>query len=199
VTYSIEGDYFEACNCAVSCPCIFLGPATEDACDLLLAWRITDGARDGVPLDGLNVAMVVHTKKAMTDGDWTVALYLDERASADQGQALGAIFSGQAGGHLANLVPLIGSVAAVERAPVEFTSSNGNRSIRVGDAVQAEVEELLGMDGQNPSVITNPRLGAITQPLRQAMARTVRYDGAWKFEASGTNSFISEFKYEGNA
>ena len=59
----------------------------------------------------------------MTDGGWKVALYLDDRASAEQSEALGAVFSGGAGGYLAGLGPLIGEVAA---AAITFEKSDGS-------------------------------------------------------------------------
>ena len=99
--FSVKGKYFETCNCDVSCPCIWLGPATNDSCDVLLAWHVSEGQRDGVDLSGLNAVMAVHTLKQMTDGNWKVALYLDDRATPEQSEALGAVFSGGAGGHLA--------------------------------------------------------------------------------------------------
>ncbi len=108
MSYTVEGEYMEACSCSVSCPCIFLNPATKDACDVFIGWHITRGDKEGVDLSGLNVALAVHSPKLMTDGNWTAALYLDERASPAQAEALTAIFSGQAGGHLANVAPLIG-------------------------------------------------------------------------------------------
>lgn len=39
MSFRVEGDYFEACSCSVSCPCIFLSPATTDDCDLFFAWN----------------------------------------------------------------------------------------------------------------------------------------------------------------
>lgn len=156
MTFSIRGDYFEACTCAVSCPCIFLSPATGDTCDLLFAWHVDEGAMDDVSLDGLNVVMAVRSPKQMSDGGWTAALYLDERASGEQSGALGAIFSGQAGGHLANVAPLIGTVAGVWPAPISFERSGTVRRLKVGEFAQAEVAEIVGMDGTNPAVITNP-------------------------------------------
>src|ERR1022692_495662 len=83
VSFSVEGDYFEVCNCDVSCNCVWLGTATQDSCDVLLAWHVTDGSKDGVDLSGLNAVMAVHSPKRMTDGGWKVALYLDDRASAE--------------------------------------------------------------------------------------------------------------------
>ena len=99
MTFSVEGDYFEVCNCDVSCNCVWLGAATNDNCDVLLAWHVTRGSKDGVDLSGLNAVMAVRSPKRMTDGGWKVALYLDDRASAEQSEALGAVFSGGAGGY----------------------------------------------------------------------------------------------------
>lgn len=197
MTFTVEGAYFEACSCAVSCPCLFLAPATEDACDAFLAWQIERGALDDVDLSGLAVALAVHSPRQMTDGNWRVALYLDDRASPQQREALGAIFSGQAGGHLANLAPLIGEVTGVEAVPIEFASSNGRGSVRVGEVLALDVEQSVGMDGTNPSVITNPQLAAVTQPVRQGRSADVRYEGAWSFATQGRNAFFTEFAYSG--
>ena len=86
MSFSVEGKYFEACSCEVSCPCIWLGPATEDACDVFFAWHVTKGEKDGVDLSGLNAAMAVHTPKVMTEGNWQVALYLDDKADPEPGR-----------------------------------------------------------------------------------------------------------------
>ena len=118
VGYRVEGDYFEACNCDVSCNCIYLGPATKESCEAFLAWHIRRGENDGVDLAGLNVALAVRSSKQMTEGGWKVALYLDARAKPEQAKALGAIFSGQAGGYLANVAPLIGEVTGVHNATI---------------------------------------------------------------------------------
>jgi hypothetical protein len=197
MTYSVKGDYFEACTCDVSCPCIFLAPATGDTCDVFFAWHVERGEKDGVDVSGLNVALVAHSPKLMTEGNWTVALYIDERASEQQGDALTAIFSGQAGGHLANVAPLIGTVAGVTRTVVDFTSDGTGRRVEVGGVGQMSVEELIGMDGTGPAIITNPMLGAVTQPLRQARSTQVRYTDSWSFAADGKNGFITEFSYAG--
>jgi hypothetical protein len=195
--FSVEGEYFEACSCEISCPCIWLQPATEEDCDVFFAWHITGGNADGVDLAGLNVALAVHTSKQMTDGNWTVSLYLDEKGSPEQVDALGKIFSGQSGGHLANLAPLIGTVAGINTVPIVFESQNGSRSVSVGEVLQASVSELKGGDGQSPAVITNAPLGAVTQPLRQGRSDSLRYDGHSSFTTEGRNAFLTEFRYNG--
>jgi hypothetical protein len=195
MSYRVEGDYFESCTCAVSCPCIFLAPATEEACDVLFAWHIRDGEMDGVGLGDLNVALAAHSPRNMTEGGWKVALYLDERANPEQAKALGAIFSGQAGGHLANVAPLIGTVTGVHSAPIRFDRNDGRRSVSVGDVLEMDVEEMKGMDGKGPAVISNPLLGAVTQPIRQAKSGKLTYHGDWNASAAGANGFITEFEY----
>jgi hypothetical protein len=197
MSFTVKGKYFETCNCDVSCPCIWMGAATNDACDVLLAWHVTEGQKDGVDLSGLNAVMAVHTAKRMTDGNWRVALYLDNRASPEQSEALGAVFSGGAGGHLAGLGPLIGEVAGVTPAAISFESDGDSLKAVVDGVLSMESTEMIGMDGSHAPVISNPLLGAVAQPLTQAKAGAVSYHGHWDAEFSGTNSFVTDFAYDG--
>ena len=110
---------------------------------------------------------------------------------------MGAIFSGAAGGHLAALGPLIGEVAGVAPAAITFTKDGANVSATVADTLSMSAEQLVGMDGSSPAVIGNPLMGAVTQPVRQGRAGDVAYHGHWDTEYSGTNSLLTDFKYEG--
>ena len=197
MSFVVEGNYFEVCNCDVSCNCVWLGPASQDHCDLLLAWHVTSGNKDGVDLSGLNVVMAVHSPKQMTDGGWKVALYLDDRASAEQSEALGAVFSGGAGGHLAALGPLIGEVAGVAPATITFEKTGGSLHAEVTGALSMSSDQVAGMDSREPAVIANAPFGAVTQPVRQARSKDVSYHGHWSADFSGTNSFVTDFRYEG--
>lgn len=197
MAFNVEGDYFETCSCDVSCNCIFLGPATKDECNVVLGWHISRGTHDGVDLAGLNVAMAVRTGKRMLDGNWTVALYYDARADERQATSLQGIFSGQAGGHLAALGPLIGSVAGISAAPISFESTAGKRRLVVGDVFEGEIAEMTGGDGASAPVISNAPFGAVTQPVRQGSSASARYDGHWHASMNGTNAFLTEFRYDG--
>jgi hypothetical protein len=197
VPFRVAGDYFESCTCDVSCNCIFLGLATQDHCDVVIGWHITQGQRDELDLAGLNAAMVIRSPKRMLDGNWQVALYLDERASQPQAEALGAIFSGQAGGHLAALGPLIGNVAGISNAPITFQVDNGTRRLTVGNVIEGEISELQGGDGKSAPVISNAPFGALPQPVRQGRSERVHYHEHWETNLSGTNAFLAEFAYEG--
>jgi hypothetical protein len=190
-------DYFESCTCDVSCNCIFVGLATHDHCDVVIGWHTTDGQRDQLDLAGLNAAMVIRSPKRMLDGNWQVAVYLDDRANQAQAEALGAIFSGQAGGHLAALGPLIGNVAGVTSAPITFESEKSKRRLTVGSVIEGEISELQGGDGKTAPVISNAPFGALQQPVRQGRSERVQYHEHWETNLSGTNAFLAESAYEG--
>ena len=119
--WHLSGDYFENCNCSVMCPC-FVSKAppltsrpTEGVCDVALIFHIENGAYDNVVLDGLNVALVVHTPGPMGEGNWSLGAYIDQRADDKQTDALGAIFTGAAGGPIAQLAPLVGKNLGVRK------------------------------------------------------------------------------------
>ena len=97
--WKLDGSYFEACNCEATCPCIFLSPPTEGECKAIVSWHIDKGKYEDINLDNLNVALFVHSPGNMVEGNWEVALYLDDNADKAQQEILAKIFSGQAGGH----------------------------------------------------------------------------------------------------
>jgi hypothetical protein len=124
--WQFSGDYFENCNCSVVCPC-FVSKATpltsrptEGACDVALIFHIESGRYDDTVLDGLNVALAVHTPGPMGEGNWSVAAYIDQNANEKQTEALGAIFTGAAGGPMAQLAPLIGKTLGAKKVPITY-------------------------------------------------------------------------------
>ena len=144
--------------------------------------------------------MAVHWPKQMTDGGWKVALYLNDRATPEQSEALGAIFSGAAReAILAALVPLIGEVSGVTPAADHVSIVRTARyTPRSPVFLPCRREEIKGIGRRVDSpVITNPLLIAVTQPMTQAKAGDVSYHDDWDVEYSGTNSFVTDFKYEG--
>lgn len=104
-------------------------------------------------------------------------------------------YSGQAGGHLAALGPLIGKVAGVTSAPITFESQDGKRRLRAGQEIEGEISELQGGDGKTAPVISNAPFGALPQPVRQGHSEHVRYAGHWETSLSNTNAFLAEFEY----
>ena len=117
--WELTGAYFESCNCDAACPCIFLSPPTRGDCTLLVAWHIDQGYFRDTPLNGLNTVLAVHSPGHMLQTNWKAALYVDERATQEQRDSLTKIFSGQAGGHLANVAACVGEVLGVIRGLAE--------------------------------------------------------------------------------
>ncbi|HJU12260.1 MAG TPA: DUF1326 domain-containing protein, partial [Candidatus Binataceae bacterium] len=99
--WSIEGEYFESCNCDLLCPCLLShaqARPTQGHCDVVLATHIAKGSYGTVYLSGLNAVQALTTPAEMSKGGGTLAIYVDSRANNDQRAALEAIFTGNAGG-----------------------------------------------------------------------------------------------------
>jgi len=158
MAWQIAGTYFETCSCDVVCPCtasLALG-ADNDYCRVTLVFHLTEGAVDGTDVGGLTVAAVADTPKVMTDGNWRLGVFIDEAASPEQAEALGGVFSGALGGPIAALAPLIGENLGVERAPIEVREEGLTHSVRIGDAVDFEIEDVVpfGVESGEPARMT---------------------------------------------
>ena len=77
-----------------------------------------------------------------------MTLYLDERASHDQKDALTKIFSGKAGGGLFGIAAnLIEEVLGVKSVPIEFSIEAKRRRIKTPTTtLELEVERMTGSD-----------------------------------------------------
>ncbi len=146
--WQLTGDYFENCNCDVLCPCevaskpILTASPTYGECNVAFGFHIDRGSYGDVSLDGLNVAIAAHAPGPMADGNWSVALYLDERANDQQRQALQTIFSGQAGGPMAVFAPLISTILGVKPAPITFAKNGRSRSLEMPGVAHLAVSAL---------------------------------------------------------
>ena len=198
MAWNLSGTYFESCNCEAACPCVFLGPPTTGECTALVGWHIDDGTYEGQQLDGLNVALAVHAPGHMAETQWRVALYLDDRASEAQAEALGAIFSGAAGGHPAALAAHIGEVMGVASAAMTFEGDDSSRAMRIGDVADVRIAALAGQGGAPVTIENHPLAIAPGQTLVAARSDHLRYtDHGYEWEMSNGNGFFSPFAYEG--
>ncbi len=171
--WQLSGDYFENCNCSVVCPCLIstapplTARPTEGVCDVALAFHIDRGSYGDVALDGLNLALVGHVPGPMADGNWTIAVYIDERASDAQAGALGAIFGGAEGGPMAAFAPLIATNLGVKKVPIAYRISGKTRSAEIPGIMQMAVEPVpsLRPDGETWAATGHP-----VSPDRLALA-----------------------------
>jgi hypothetical protein len=155
MSWRISGSYFETCSCDVVCPCtasLALG-ATHDYCRVVLVFHVKDGEVEGVDVSGLTVAAVAETPKVMTDGNWRIGVFIDGAASDEQAEKLGGVFSGALGGPMEALGPLIGENLGVQRAPIEVREDGLRHSVKIGDAVDFEIEDVVpfGVESGEPA------------------------------------------------
>lgn len=195
--WKVNGTYFEACNCDAACPCVFTSAPTSGECTALIAWHVDEGRYEDLQLDGLNAALFAHSAGHMLQTKWRVALYLDERANERQRDALGKIFSGQAGGPLGALGPLIGEVMGVKPAAIDYKVTGRQRSVKIGGVADMEIA---AMDGQNGADITiSNHLLTPVPGFPAVVARSTRlnyHDHGFQLEISQKNGFYSPFAYQ---
>ena len=155
-----EGDLIEGCNCELLCPChiSFKQKMSYPTCEAVWAAHIEQGELGPVSLNGLNTLIVVHCPgPTMFEGNWTALLYIDEKATSEQEQALVAIFSGAAGGPWARMAPFLasGQIMAIQRAPFEYAKERRSRALRVPDRASLELQAIRGMDREAEVKLTN--------------------------------------------
>ena len=151
--WQISGEYFENCNCDVVCPCLFSpkpqlsSTPTQGACEVAFGFHINAGRFGDLSLDGLNVGLIARSPGPMGEGNWSVALYLDQTASEQQREALQAIFTGAAGGVMSHLAPLFGTVLGVKAVPITWRLEGKSRSLEILAIAHISVHAAAGLGG----------------------------------------------------
>ena len=202
MAWYLEGTYIENCNCDVVCPCGasgFAAPADYDRCNALLSWHIDSGEVDGTDVSDLSVVLVLDTPKQMSEGNWRVGMFMDDRANNEQAEKLGSIFSGQMGGPLANLVPLISENLGMEVAAIEHIDDGLRHRVKVGEGIDVEIEDLVSpFDPEGPL----PKLTETKHPansdLNPARTLSARVQGLGiDYSAEGKSGFSTPFYWSG--
>jgi hypothetical protein len=151
MAWSLKGSYVETCSCELMCPCnlSFDHGATYDFCRATLVFHVREGEVDGTDIGGTRLAVIIDTPKVMTDGNWRLGVFVDEGASDAQADKLVQVFSGQLGGPMAGLAPLVGEMLGVQRVPIEMVDEGGRHSVKIGDAIDFEVEDIVPFGVEN--------------------------------------------------
>jgi len=131
----------------VLCPCWIGEDPDNGTCDTIVAWHFDKGSADGVDVAGTTIVCVAHVPGNILQGNWRAAIYIDDKASKQQEEALLKVYTGQAGGPVADLAKLIGEVVSVERAPIKFTVIEGKGILQIGTNYYAELEPYRGASG----------------------------------------------------
>jgi hypothetical protein len=145
MAWNLSGSYVETCSCELMCPCnlSFSHGATYDFCRVTLVFNIVDGTVEDTDVSGRKVALIADTPKVMTDGNWRVGVFIDDAASEAQFDKLLGVFSGQLGGPMAGLAPLIGEMLGVQRAAIEVEDDGLRHRVRIDDVIDFEIEDIV--------------------------------------------------------
>ena len=199
--WRMRGDVMEACSCATTCPCNFGSDPTPLPCEVVIGWRIEDGNYGTTRLDGLSVVLYGRIPGNVFQGNWTVGVYLDQRASQPQAQALGDIFAGNAGGWPAMLSSLIGNLLPPKQVPIQFQTVDGEHNITIPGLLEVGSERVPNpLPGQPP---LDPKVSDLAVPfytgsVNVRRSRTLRLsDPGMSFQYTGRSSLVGQFDYSG--
>ncbi len=197
--YEIEGRLLEVCSCAAVCPCWVGEDPDGGTCDSSLAWRVDNGIVEGVDVSGLTLALSVFIPGNVLKGNWKAAVYVDDRSTPAQQDALLKVFTGQLGGGIADLAALIGEVVAVERATIGFDVDGGAGTLRIGQDVEARLAPFQGLTGMATSLHDSVFSTIPGSPAYVGKADVFRRDGErhglTDVDLKGRNAIQGHFRF----
>jgi hypothetical protein len=205
--WSIKGQWFDVCRCAIPCPCSWAQPPDDGFCEGILVWHIGKGRYGNVKLDGLNVAMLGSFRGNVWEkaSDFKDAIFMDERADEPQRSALQTVFTGQAGGWPKRFGDLVkGENQGFAFAPinVQIAPDLSKWSAEIpGHNVLAAVEALMGPTSEGKVTKVHNLPGAETGPGGVATWGRATADRAdafgFKWNRTGKSSKLIAFEWSG--
>jgi hypothetical protein len=198
-TYDLEGRLLEVCTCEAICPCWVGQDPDLGTCDSILAWAVDRGAVQGVDVGDRVIGLSVHIPGNVLAGNWKAVVYVDDRCSDEQQQALLSVFTGQLGGAIADLAALIGEVVAVERVPISCTVTEGVGAVKFGDVAEAQMSAFTGLTGK-PTTLADTVFSTIPgAPAYPGKAEVFRRDetrhGLADVDVNGRNAIQGTFRF----
>jgi hypothetical protein len=199
VGYSLEGRLLEVCSCNGPCPCWVGDDPDGGKCDAFLAYHYDKGQISGVDVSGLTLGLVARIPGNVLQGNWKIVAHVDSRATADQKEVILGAHTGRYGGPLADLAPLIGEVVAVHDTPITFEMREGRGTIRMGEAVEGEMQPYTDARGQPTKLVDTVFSTIPGSPAYAGKASVHKVNmpqHGWQWEFSGRNAILGDFKFE---
>ncbi len=196
--YDVQGSLLEACSCNVLCPCWIGEDPDGRTCDAFIAYRIDKGTVRGVDVSGLHIAGIAHIPGNILKGNWKLALYVDQKASPQQKEALVDAWAGKLGGPLGDLAQLVGEVVGVYSAPFDFKLHKGKGTLKIGDVVEAELAPYTDKDGRVTTLSdtifsTIPGSPAWVAKASSHKVNIPKHGMTWAFQ--GRNAIQGDFRF----
>lgn len=202
VNWQVRGHYMETCSCDYLCPCIttgLMGRPTKGSCTVGLVFHVEQGGYGDVSLNDLNFAVLALTPGPMGEGNWSVGVVTDDRASAQQQQALIGIATGQAGGPMAGLGPLITDFRGVEAHPIQFQRNGARVSVSIPGVLEQTAEGVPGPSGEPMYLDNVPHPVTPRIALAKGMGSHMHAFGLnWDDDSGNNNAHFAPFDWRSN-
>jgi hypothetical protein len=173
---------------------------TKGSCTFAMTLQIERGSYGNVPLDGIAFVVLGYTPEEMAKGNWSVGLVIDERANAEQREAVTAIASGAAGGPMAPLSGLIGKFLGAEQAPIRIDRSGLKFAVKAGKLVDMAAEGQKGVDPSATEPMFLENTGhPVSNRLALAHASNSHVDAlglAWDDSSGKNNGHYAPFNWQ---
>jgi hypothetical protein len=199
--WHIRGSYVESCNCDPICPCrridgVYGGRSTHGICAGVLSWLIEEGEAAGTDLAGLAVVLAIRYSDDEPGSPWTWFLYLDERATEEQEEALEGIFTGRLGGDALAHFPWAwkeSTLVGVRRVGIELDHTRRRQWLRIRDHVTVRIRDRY----HGTAAVTCVVSGHDREGEELVADELAVDDGPLSFVFRGTCGYASSFAYSG--
>jgi hypothetical protein len=198
-TYELDGSLLEACSCGGPCPCWVGDDPDGGTCDAFNAYHIDRGQINGVNVSGLTFVRIAQIPGNVLAGNWREILYVDDRATPPQRQAIVDAFTGNLGGPLADLASLVGERVAVYSAAIDHRVEGGKGTLSMGDLLYSEMAPYTDAAGRPTKLVdtmftTIPGSAAIAAKASIHRVQVPEHGMVWEF--TGRNAIQGDFHFE---
>ena len=197
IPWNITGTWIEACNCAYGCPCNFNGFPTHGNCEANVAFKVARGSHGETRLDGLVVAVAVKWPKAIHEGNGKASVFIEERATQAQRDALIRILTAQDGGMPWEiLAPTLSELDGPHFVPITFDEKGMTTRLRV-DGVDVELAPFTNpITGEEHEVHTVLPRGFIFRDGQVCTSRrNVASTKGVQFDWTGRNAYYAPIEW----
>jgi hypothetical protein len=196
MAWRIKAKYYEACNCALGCPCNMNGFPTHGKCEGSITFHVVEGEKDGVDLRGAKVASSVKWPGAIHEGNGKLIVFID--AAENQRDPLVAILTAQDPGlPWEILAATVSEIHGPFFETIEIEDKGTDSHVRVGDKLEVQME-----------TFTNPVNGAPHEAhmvlpdgfifkdgrIATTSVNMVDADGV-AFDHAGNNAYYAEIEW----
>jgi hypothetical protein len=196
--YTLEGQLLEVCTCKAICPCWVGEDPDGGECKGVIFWHIQKGSVGSVDVSGLTIGVLAHIPGNVLAGNWRAVVYVDDKASPEQKDALLEVWTGKAGGPVADLVQLVGEVAAVKDVKITVDVTEGKGQLIVGDEIEAHMEPFKGATGGTTTLVDTVFTNIPGSPAYVGKSPKYRAKNAelgFDIDLAGHNSVQGSFRF----